>query len=299
MELLSQVDTIIFDKTGTLTEEQPHIGAIHCCSSYSENDILTYAAAAECKQNHPLAQAILQEAEKRQLTLPSIDDSEYKIGYGLIVVVAGHTIHVGSERFMVTVGMSIPISLKQQQQLCHEEGYTLVMVAIDNQVSGAIELLPTVRPEAKAIISRLKQRKNIKATYIISGDHEIPTRTLARDIGVDHYFAETLPENKATIIKQLQKKGHFICYIGDGINDSIALKQSQVSISLRGASTIATDTAQIVLMDGGLKHLNALFDLANDFNANMNTTFTVMLIPAVISVGGVFLLGFGIPQTIV
>jgi len=299
LELLSQVDTIIFDKTGTLTEEQPHIGAIHCCSSYSENDILTYAAAAECKQNHPLAQAILQEAEKRQLTLPSIDDSEYKIGYGLIVVVAGHTIHVGSERFMVTVGMSIPISLKQQQQLCHEEGYTLVMVAIDNQVSGAIELLPTVRPEAKAIISRLKQRKNIKATYIISGDHEIPTRTLARDIGVDHYFAETLPENKATIIKQLQKKGHFICYIGDGINDSIALKQSQVSISLRGASTIATDTAQIVLMDGGLKHLNALFDLANDFNANMNTTFTVMLIPAVISVGGVFLLGFGIPQTIV
>jgi len=299
LELLSKVDTIVFDKTGTLTEEQPHIGTIHCCSNHSENDILTYAATAECKQNHPLAQAILQEAEKRQLTLPSIDDSEYKIGYGLIVVVAGQTIHVGSERFMATVGMSIPSSIKQQQQLCHEEGYTLVMVAIDNQVSGAIELLPTVRPEAKAIISSLKQRKNIKATYIISGDHEIPTRKLARDIGVDHYFAETLPENKATIIKQLQKEGHFICYIGDGINDSIALKQSQVSISLRGASTIATDTAQIVLMDGGLKHLNTLFDLANDFNTNMDTTFTVMLIPAVISVGGVFLLGFGLPQTIV
>jgi heavy metal translocating P-type ATPase len=299
LELLSQVDTIIFDKTGTLTEEQPHVGSIHCCSSYSEDDILTYAAAAECKQNHPLAQAILQEAQKRQLTLPSIDDSEYQIGYGLIVVVAGQTIHVGSERFMAKVGMSIPNSLKQQQQLCHEEGYTLVMVAIDNQVSGAIELLPTVRPEVKAIIRRLKQRKNIKAIYIISGDHEIPTRKLAQDIGVDHYFAETLPENKASIIEQLQQDGHFICYIGDGINDSIALKKSQVSISLRGASTIATDTAQIVLMDEGLNHLNALFDLADDFNANMDTTFAVMLVPAVISVGGVFLLGFGIPQTII
>ncbi len=156
-----------------------------------------------------------------------------------------------------------------------------------------------MRPEVKAIISRLKQRKNIKAIYIISGDHEIPTKTLAQEIGVDHYFAETLPENKASIIEQLQQDGHFICYIGDGINDSIALKKSQVSISLRGASTIATDTAQIVLMDEGLKHLNALFDLADNFNANMNTTFAVMIVPAIISVGGVFILGFGLPQTII
>ncbi|VFN07075.1 MAG: Cu2+-exporting ATPase, partial [Candidatus Kentron sp. G] len=112
------------------------------------------------------------------------------------------------------------------------------------------------------------------------------------------YFAETLPENKAGLIEQLQQEGHFICYVGDGINDSIALKKSQVSISLRGASTIATDTAQIVLMDQGLTRLDPLFDLATGFNRNIDRTFTLTLIPAVIGLSGAFLLGFGLAPTV-
>ena len=299
LELLRQVDTIVFDKTGTLTEEQPHIGTIHSCSTYDQNDILVYAATAEYKQKHPLAKAILQEAENRQLTVLPIEDSEYKLGYGIAVYVDGKTIYVGSERFMDVEGITIPSSIKQQQAFCHEQGYTLVIVAIDNDVIGAIELLPTVRPEAKAVIESLKQRSNIKTTYIISGDHETPTKKLAQELGIDHYFAETLPENKAKIIEDLQQQGHFICYIGDGINDSIALKKSQVSISLRGASTIATDTANIILMDQGLSHLNPLFDLANKYNANMNRTFAIMIIPGLIGVSGAFLLGFTIVQTLV
>ncbi len=260
---------------------------------------MIYAAAAEYKQKHPLAKAILQEAENRQLSIPSIEDSEYKLGYGITVNVAGKVVHVGSERFMAVENILISPTLSEQQKRSHEEGYSLVMVAVDKHLAGAIELLPTVRPEAKAIISHLKQRQNIKATYIISGDHEIPTKKLAKALGVDHYFAETLPEDKAGIIEQLQQEGHFICYIGDGINDSIAMKKSHVSVSLAGASTIAIDTAQIILMDSGLNHLNLLFDLANKFNANMNTTFAIILIPAVISVSGAFLLGFGLTQTVV
>jgi heavy metal translocating P-type ATPase len=298
LEVLNLVDTIVFDKTGTLTEEQPHIGSIHCESDYTEDEILVYAAAAEYKQKHPLAKAILQEAYNRQLSLPAIEESEYKLGYGIIVKVAGKTIHLGSTRFMEVENILIPPRLKEQQKHSLEEGYSLVMVAIDKHLAGAIELLPTVRPEAKAVIKHLKQRQNIKNTYIISGDHEIPTKKLAKALGIDHYFAETLPEDKADIIEQLQQKGHCICYIGDGINDSIAMKKSQVSVSLGGASTIAIDTAQIVLMDGGLNHLDLLFDLANHFNANMNTTFAIILIPAVISVGGAFLLGFGLIQTV-
>ncbi|MCK5719528.1 MAG: heavy metal translocating P-type ATPase [Thiomargarita sp.] len=298
LELLKQVDTIIFDKTGTLTEEQPHVGAIHCCSHYDENDVVIYAAAAEYKQSHPLAKAIQQEAENRQLTVPPIDDSEYKIGYGLIVDVAGQTIHVGSDRFMEVESILIPLNIKEQQQLSHEEGYTLILVAVDNNVIGGIELLPTVRPEAKAVIRQLKQRPNIKSTFIISGDNEVPTKKLAQELGIDSYFAETLPESKADIIEQLQQQGHFICYVGDGINDSIALKKSQVSVSLRGASTIATDTAQIVLMDQGLNHLTLLFDLADDFNANMNTTFGILLAPAILGVSGAFIFGFGIAYTV-
>ncbi len=299
LELLNKVDTIVFDKTGTLTEEQPHIGTIHSDSDYTEDEILIYAAAAEYKQKHPLAKAILQEVENRQLSIPAIEDSEYKLGYGIIVRVAGKTVHLGSERFMEVENISIPPKLKKQQKLSDEEGYSLVIVAVNKHIAGTIKLLPTVRPEAKAIISHLKQRQNIKATYIISGDNEIPTKKLAKELGIDHYFAETLPEDKAAIIEQLQQEGHFICYIGDGINDSIAMKKSHVSVSLAGASTIAIDTAQIVLMNNGINHLNLLFDLANKFNANMNTTFAIILIPAVISVSGAFLFGFGIAQTVV
>jgi len=298
LELLNKIDTIVFDKTGTLTEEQPHIGDIHCYSDYTENDILVYASAAEYKQKHPLAKAILQEAEKRQLSIPSIKDSEYKLGYGLIVNIAGQTIHVGSERFMEVENILIPSALKEQQKLSQEEGYSLVVVAVDNCIVGAIELLPTVRPEAKAVIHQLKQRPNIKTTYIISGDNEIPTKKLAEELGIDHYFAETLPEDKANLIEQLQQEGRFICYIGDGINDSIAMKKSHVSVSLRGASTIATDTAQIVLMDNGINHLDLLFELAFDFNTNMNRTFALVIIPAIIAVSGAFLFGFGIASTV-
>nr|VFJ66468.1 MAG: Cu2+-exporting ATPase [Candidatus Kentron sp. FM]VFJ66704.1 MAG: Cu2+-exporting ATPase [Candidatus Kentron sp. FM]VFK16353.1 MAG: Cu2+-exporting ATPase [Candidatus Kentron sp. FM] len=298
LELLNKVDTLVFDKTGTLTETQPHVGGIHCYSDYDENEILCFAAAAESKQTHPLAKAILQEAEERRLTLPVINDSEYKIGYGLTVEIAGQQIHVGSERFMAAENLPMPMDLQDKQALCNQEGYTLVVVAVDNQVVGGIELLPTIRPEAKEIIAQLKQRENIKSMYIISGDNEVPTRNLARELGIDHYFAETLPENKAGLIEQLQEEGHFICYVGDGINDSIALKKSQVSVSLRGASTIATDTAQIVLMDEGLNHLNAVFDLAESFNANMNRTFAILLLPAIIGVSGAFLLGFGLGTTV-
>jgi len=298
LELLNSVNTIVFDKTGTLTEEQPHIGTIHCYSDHTENDILVYASATEYKQKHPLAKAILQEAEKRQLSIPSIKDSEYKLGYGLIVNVAGQIVHVGSKRFMEMENISIPSALKEQQKRSQEEGYSLVVVAVDNSIVGAIELLPTVRPEAKAVIQQLKQRPNIKAIYIISGDNEIPTKKVAEELGIDHYFAETLPEDKAGIIEQLQQEGHFICYIGDGINDSIAMKKSHVSVSLRGASTIAIDTAQIVLMNNGISHLDLLFNLANDFNTNMNRAFALVIIPAIIGVSGTFLFGLGLASTV-
>lgn len=298
LELLHQVDTIVFDKTGTLTEEQPYIGTIHCCSHYTENQILIYAATAEYKQKHPLARAILQETKKRSLTVLPIQDSEYKLGYGIKVRINKKMVYVGSERFMAIENITIPSSIKHQQRLCHEQGYTLVIIAIDHQIIGAIELLPTIRPEAKAVITKLRQRSNIKAMYIISGDNEIPTKQLAQNLGIDHYFAEALPENKANIIEELQEKGHCICYIGDGVNDSIALKKSQVSISLRGASTIATDTASIILMDQGLIRLEQLFDIADHYNANMHRTLAMMLVPGIIGVTGAFLLGFTIVQTV-
>jgi Cu2+-exporting ATPase len=295
LERLSQVDTIVFDKTGTLTLSQPYVGKIHSSSDYETSEILAYAATAEYKQTHPIALAILGEAQNQQLSLPEINDAEYQIGYGIKVKINQQLIQVGSCRFMEKEKISIPSSIKLVEELSNQQGHSLVMVAINNQMIGAIELFPTVRPEAKAVIDKLRQGQ-IKSMYIISGDQEIPTQKLAQDLGIDHYFAQVLPQNKAEIIEQLQKTGKIVCYIGDGINDAIALKKAQVSISMRGASTVATDTAQIILMSN-LKQLGHLFDFAQEFEKNMTTIFKTMIAPTVISMGGVFFLGFGLVGT--
>lgn len=298
LELLSKVDTLVFDKTGTLTEELPHVGDIHCCAGVDSETVLRYAAAAEYRQTHPLAKAILHETKRRSIETPVLADSEYRVGYGLIVHIDGRRVHVGSERFMRHENITVPATIEAQQQHAQEEGYTLVMVAVDGALIGAIELLPTLRPEIKAVITNLKQHHNIKHTYIISGDNAAPTRKLAEELGIDQYFAPVLPQDKAARIQELQARGHFVCYVGDGINDTIALKTANVSVSLRGASTIATDTAQIVLMDQGLAHLDKLFVVAKQYNHNMNTTFAILLAPAVIGMAGAFLLNFGIVQTV-
>jgi len=289
LELLTRVDTIIFDKTGTLTENSFCTSRIYCFADYDENDILAYAAAVERHQKHPLANAILQTAKERGIEVPDLQQCECRFGHGLIAQVEGKTVHVGSQQFILASKIDIP-----KLDLDITEHFNLVMVAIDEQLVGAIELQTLIRPEAKAVIQRLKQRPNIRSLYILSGDTELATRTMAEELGIKNYFAEVMPDRKAEIIEKLQQEGHFICYVGDGVNDSIALKKSQMSVSLRGASTIATDTAQVVLMDGGIDHLNTLFDLAEQFNKNMNTTLILTVIPSIVGVTGALFLHFGV-----
>jgi Cu2+-exporting ATPase len=298
LDLLDQVDTIVFDKTGTLTDEQPSVGSIHICSAYTEEEILLYAASAERHQTHPIARAILHEAKKYKQDIPEIDESDYKLGYGLTVSLNGKMVHVGSSRFMELSDIDLPLNIKKLHESCHINGLSLVMVAINHQLAGVIELIPTIRPEAKNIIHKLRKRKNIKYMYIISGDNEISTKKLAEDIGIRDYFAETLPEEKFKIIEQLKSDGKIICYIGDGINDSIALKSSHVSVSLGEASKVAKDTAQIILMNNGLSNLDVLFDISKEFTKNTNNSYRIMIAQTVIGISGVFLLGFGLGHTI-
>ena len=297
LELLSQVDTFVFDKTGTLTEEVPTIAQIIALEGYNEKELLTLTAAAEYKQTHPIALAILQEADKRELKLPEINEAKVELGYGLKVSVGKQLIRVGSNRFMAMEEMAIPAHIKKVQDDCHEKGHTLIYVAIDNQLGGVIELCPTIRPETKQITSELRKR-NI-SMVIISGDHEKPTKKLAQEVGIDRYFAETLPQNKAALIEQLQKEGKSVCFVGDGINDSIALKKANVSISLSGASSVATDTASIILMDGTLNQLIPLLDVAQELDTNISRSTIMSIVPGIITVGGVYFLHFGIVASLI
>ncbi|MCB0080285.1 MAG: HAD-IC family P-type ATPase, partial [Caldilineaceae bacterium] len=217
LELLHTVDTVVFDKTGTLTVEQPHVTHIHVCDQIDANEVLAYAAAAEYHQTHPIAKAILQAANERGLPLPKIDQARYEMGYGIKVQVVEHTVRVGSDRYMRLEEIIIPEEIVTLQEVCQAQGHSLVMVAINERLVGAIELQPTIRPEAKQVIAELRQ-KNLELV-IISGDQEEPTRRLAQELGIDRYFANTLPENKAALVDQLQREGRSVCFVGDGIND--------------------------------------------------------------------------------
>lgn len=297
LELLNRVDTIVFDKTGTLTHEQPTLLQIFVLDGYCEDKLLTYAASAEYKQTHPIALAILQEAHQRGLVLLEVDSTQYEIGYGIKIKIDNSVIRVGSLRFMELENIAIPTEVRVIQKDSHEQGNSLVCVAIDEQIGGAIELKPTIRPEAHRVIKNLQERKF--SIHIISGDHEKPTKRLAEELGIEHYFAETLPENKANLIEKLQEEGRFVCFVGDGINDSIALKQANVSVSLRGASRAATDTAEIILMDESLNQLEELFNIAQDFEINMKNSFFITSIPTCITIGGVLFFHFGIITSVI
>ncbi len=291
-ELLRDVDTVVFDKTGTLTLEQPTVGEIQAFGDYTATDVLRYAAIAEHRQPHPVAKAILARAAEEKLVLAVPETANYNLGYGIQVQCAGDLIQVGSARFLQQAEISLPESVQALQTEADTQGHTLIYVAVNQLLAGVLVLQPTIRPEAQAVIEFLQQR-HIRL-YIISGDHVGPTRSLAKVLGISHYFADVLPENKADYVSQLKEQGRFVCFVGDGINDAIALKTAQVSLSLRGASSAATDTAQVVMMDGTLQKIPELFRLADDFEQTMQKNLAISFAPSIFSIAGVYLLHFGI-----
>jgi P-type E1-E2 ATPase len=142
-------------------------------------------------------------------------------------------------------GIPLTPTVDDALEEAHREGHTMVMIAVDDALGGALELRASVRPEVRGVVEGLRER-GIAHIAIISGDHEAPTRRLAEELGMDQYFAQVLPADKADDVERLQREGRKACFVGDGINDAIALKKANVSISLRGATSIATDTAHIV-----------------------------------------------------
>lgn len=295
LEQLTGVDTIIFDKTGTLTLDQPHVVQIHLFGDLDEKAVLTLAATAEARQTHPIARAILSAAEAQGIQPPIADQVHYEVGYGIKIWTHTTLTCVGSSRFMMMEGITLTEDAQAVTAACQAQGHSVVMVARDAQLVGGIELEPTVRPEARQIIDGLRQRG--LSLYIISGDQEAPTARLAQALGMTGYFANTLPEQKAILVEQLQQAGHTVCFIGDGINDAIAMRKANVSVSLRGATTAATDTAQIILMEGNLSRFLYLLSIAQEFTQNMQTNFRFSTTASLFAVAGILFAGFTFAAT--
>jgi len=293
LEQMNKVDTILFDKTGTLTKERPEVGRILSCNGYSEEQIIQWAAAAEQKFSHPIAYAIQKKFTSLNMSLPVTDQSMYHVGFGITVGIEGRLVKVGSARFMRMEGIEIPLATEQEVAHIHDKGHSFIMVGVDRQLAGVIELKASQRSEIQDIIKGLRER-DINHLAIISGDHEKPTRNLAERLNMDRYFAEVLPQDKAKYVELLQSEGRTVCFVGDGINDAIALKKANVSVSLRGASSLATDTAQVVFMEASLTKLCYLVDISKALEQNIKTSWKMIVIPNIVCVAGVFTMGFGL-----
>jgi heavy metal translocating P-type ATPase len=301
LERLSEVDIVLFDKTGTLTHQDNEVVRIIVSNHHQEKEILTYAAAAERYVAHPIAKAILKKAEETHCTIPLVtDESKYQMGYGITVNIEAENkvIRVGSPRFMLSEGISIPNEIEVAEKQAHLEGHSLVVVAINNQVGGAIELQTMLRPEVIRVLKQLRQT-GVKHLAIVSGDHKLPTKKLAESLGMDSYYYDITPENKADIVERLQKAGKSVCFVGDGINDAIAMKKANVSISIQGATSIATDVAEVILMDGTLSHLADIFEISKNLDTNLQNSLKLSIAPGIIKIGGLLLFNFSILTAII
>lgn len=296
LELLRSVDTIVFDKTGTLTVSEPLVMRTHGWGEEPAR-VLALAAAAELRLTHPIARAIVRAAQDAGVDVPEVDQNSYDIGYGVRVDLPDGVVRVGSLRYMDAEQLGIGSEARTAEAAAHNLGNSFVFVALGEQVVGAVELRPQLKPGVEATLAQLKDMG--LSVAILSGDHEVPTRVLARSLHVDRYFAGVLPQGKAEIIRQLQAEGRSVCFVGDGINDSIALKTAQVSVSFHGASTIATDAAQVVMMDDSLETLLTLFDLSRSLNDNIRISYGISMVGTGAVVASTILFGVGLAGAVV
>jgi len=268
LEELPRIDTILFDKTGTLTQTHPTVTAIIACDEYDADTLLAFAAAGEQRLDHPIAHAIVDKAVQQQLELPKVLHSHYDLGLGISIQTEQHEIKIGSQRFIeqATNTESLPSEIETAMQA--SLGHSFILIAVDGKIQGALELHPPLRPEVPALITALKQR-GFKQLLIVSGDQYAPTKRLASRLGMDKVYSEVLPQDKAALIRQLQSQGRHVCFVGDGVNDAIAMKQANVSVCLQSASAITSDVAQIVLLNDNLAPLNNLFDMAEELHNSL------------------------------
>jgi len=256
LERFSSVDTLIFDKTGTLTIGEPQVVKIEALhESYTSNDILMLAAMMEKRSGHILAKAILHKAREQNIIIPEPESYESVTGHGIDVMYNNQRYLLGSRHFIEAPEHgNVPIpedDFSEQADI----PYTIFYLSCGQLLCGKIYLADTIRADAKETINALRH-SGIKEIILLSGDRHEVAQHVAAQLGIDKAHGEIAPDEKLTVIKDLQKAGHRVAMIGDGINDAPALKQADVGIAM-GAMGMepAIQAAGIVLMSNKLEDI--------------------------------------------
>ena len=261
LEAAARAKVILFDKTGTLTEGRPRVDDVISVEGVETREVLTLAACVEQHSTHPLARAVMKAAHYAKVTIGQVDEMCARIGLGVRACVQGRMVEVGSAQ-LCGGAMGIPLDLRQPLERIKERGATPLVVYQDEKPLGIISVADRVRPAAAETVRRLHSL-GMEQIGLLSGDHEKSARTIAQAVGVDHSWAEMKPEDKLEVIKDFQKRGKVVMFVGDGINDAPALAVADVGIAMGAAGTdVALETADIALMNDDIAKIPFLVRLS-------------------------------------
>ena len=276
LEKLGEVDTVLLDKTGTLTYGTPELLDVHAASGTSAAALLKTAAIAESRSEHPIAKAILRKAA--QLGIPYEDPQifEYTPGKGIVARSDGQEIVVGSQRLLLERGV------RSDQNSAATPG-SEVFVASGGRFLGTLQIVDTLRPEAKDAIESLKSMR--LRTVLLTGDAQSVAEDVGQRLGVDEIVSDLLPEDKLQYVKQLAEKGHKAAMVGDGVNDAPALMQASVGVAMGSGTDVARESADVVLIGSDLSKLVETLQTARRCRRTIMQNFVGTLVVDSIGVG--------------
>lgn len=249
LESLAKVDTMVFDKTGTLTANKPEVVRIESRSAaFSEAELLRLAAAADRRSAHPLAKAVVTHAERTQVIVPEPEQYEQLQGRGVKATIEGRKVLVGNSALLRESGVAFTTAAENG-------GQTPIHIAVNGQFVGVIFIADTLRPGARDALKNLK-KSGIKRIVMLTGDNAATAKAVADELDLDEFRSDLMPEDKVAAIAELQKLGHRVAMVGDGINDAPALTRADVGIAMGGGGTqAALEAADIVLMTDDLSKI--------------------------------------------
>ena len=249
LELMGRVNTVVLDKTGTVTEGKPRVTDVLCAANVTEEELLCAAASLEKPSGHPLADAIVQEAERRSIPLCAVSDFAAVAGGGVQAVQDGKTLYAGNDRYMESIGADTA-ALRDAAGMLAAQGKTPLYFAEDRQLLGVIAVADVVKPDSAAAIAAL--RRSGCEVVLLTGDNQRTAEAIARQVGVDRVIAQVLPQDKARCIEDLQKAGRLVAMVGDGVNDAPALVTADVGLAIGAGTDVAIESADVVLMRSSL-----------------------------------------------
>ena len=277
LEALAKADTIVFDKTGTLTRATPQVVDIIPFSNSEKDDVLRLAACLEEHFPHSMANAVVRAAREQGLAHEEMhSEVEYIVAHGIASRVGGERVVIGSHHFVFEDEHCIVPADEQEKFDRMPAEYSHLYMAASGQLVGVICIADPLRPEAASVLRQL-HRLGIRNTVMMTGDSYRTAEAIARQVGVDQFFAEVLPEDKANFVQKAKAEGHTVVMIGDGINDSPALSAADIGIAINSGAAIAREIADVTIKADSLEELVTLKTIANALQHRVSSNYRFVL----------------------